>query len=225
MADTQQRTDGHNEITHEQSAQESQITRNRQQGASRRFADPLFLSPRELFGTTPFALIRRMSEEMDRIFNDPGAGQNQIESLMWAPALEVAERDGNFVIHAELPGIRPEEVNVEVADDAILIQGERQSQTQGIKGGTRRTERRYGRFYRAIPLPAGANTSESKANFQNGVLEITIPLQEQQSKRRHIPVQPGPSSSAREDASSSSSSGSVDGDSADLGNSGRSGGS
>jgi len=189
MADTQQRTDGQNEVATQQSSQGTQTTRNQQRGMSRRSSDPLFISPREFFNTSPFALMRRMSEEMDRIFGDSGSGRNQGDDRTWTPAIEVAERDGKYVVHAELPGLKPEEVSVEVTDDTIVIQGERQSQTEDNQGGIRRTERRYGRFYRAIPLPEQVNASDIQAKFENGVLEITAPVPQQQSHRRQVPIQ------------------------------------
>jgi len=149
-----------------------------------------------------------MSEEMDRIFSEAGSGRNQWDNGGWSPAIEVGERDGKYVVHAELPGVKPDEVNVEVADQAIVIQGERQSRTQDDRGGIHRTERRYGRFYRAVPLPEGVNPADIQAEFENGVLEITMPLPQQQSNRRQVPIQSGVSGSSSRDRSSLGTSGS-----------------
>jgi len=149
-----------------------------------------------------------MSEEMDRIFSEAGSGRNQWDNGGWSPAIEVGERDGKYVVHAELPGVKPDEVNVEVADQAIVIQGERQSRTQDDRGGIHRTERRYGRFYRAVPLPEGVNPADIQAEFENGVLEITMPLPQQQSNRRQVPIQSGVSGSSNRDRSSLGNSGS-----------------
>ena len=113
---------------------------------------------------------------------------------MWAPAIEVAERDGKYTVHAELPGLKPEEVKVELTDDSVIIQGERHSQTQqDDEGGVHRSERHYGRFYRRIPLPEGVNADQLQANFDNGVLEIVAPVMPRQSGRKQIPVQSGSS--------------------------------
>ena len=137
-------------------------------------------------------MMRRMSEEMDRMFADFGFARSLGEGKGWAPAIEVAERESNYIVHAELPGLKPEEVKVDVTDDAIIIQGERKSMRDENKGGIHRSERRYGQFYRSIPLPEGANTDQIKANFDNGVLEVTVPMPPPpQVNRRQIPIQGG----------------------------------
>ncbi|MCU1328947.1 MAG: heat shock protein Hsp20 [Bryobacterales bacterium] len=206
MADTQQRTDVQQDRGAQQASQESQLSRSPRAGLSRRMQDPFMISPREFFSASPFALMRRMSEEMDRIFGQAGGAfgseRGQSGGSMWSPAIEVAERDGKYVVCAELPGLKPEEVKVELTDDALVIQGERRWQTQEDKGDVHRTERRYGQFYRTIPLPQGINPDEVQANFDNGVLEVTVPAPRQQDSRREIPVK-----AKSGDASSSGTSG------------------
>ena len=124
------------------------------------------------------------------MFGDFGFGRGQSGGGgMWSPAIEVSQREGNLVVCAELPGIKPEEVKVEMTDDAIVIQGERRSQHEEKQGGMHRTERRYGQFYRSIPLPEGVNAEQVRAKYENGVLEITAPMPQEQSNRRQIPVQ------------------------------------
>lgn len=142
-------------------------------------------SPSEFF-SNPFAMMRRLSEEMDRTFGRYAA-REEGESF-WSPAVEVSTSGGQLKVHAELPGLKPENVHVEVANDQLVLQGERKSEHEEKKEGTYRSERRYGRFYRSIPLPEGANVEQAKAQFNNGVLEITLPIPEQKSNRREIPI-------------------------------------
>jgi len=78
---------------------------------------------------------------------------------------------------------------VEVADNQLIIQGERKYDHEEKKKGWYRSERSYGQFYPAIPLPEGANTEQAKAQFNNGVLEISLPMPEQKSNRREIPIE------------------------------------
>jgi len=140
---------------------------------------------------SPFALMRRMTEEIDRGFS--GANVSSGKMSAWAPAIEVLQREGNYIVRAELPGLKPEEVKVEIANDALTIQGERRLESEQESGGVRHTEHRYGAFYRAIPLPEGANADQARARFENGVLEVTMPAPEQRAKRREIPIQGGSS--------------------------------
>jgi HSP20 family protein len=166
--------------------------------ARSRALDPfgsLFVNPSEFF-SNPFAVMRRMSEEMDRtfgrVYGEGGAGNRG----SWLPAIEVAERSGQIQVHAELPGLRPEDVKVEITNDALIIQGERRSQHEEGEGQSYRSERRYGQFYREIPLPDGANTEQARAQFRDGVLEISIPVPQQANQRRQIPITGGESSGA-----------------------------
>jgi len=148
--------------------------------------------------------MRRMHEDMDRIFAQAlgGAGGGMMSggetgagaagSLgTWSPAVEVKQKGNNLMVCAELPGLKPDEVQVEVNEDALVIQGERRNETSSEQRGVHRTERHYGRFYRAIPLPEGANAENAHAEFRDGMLEVTVPLPQQQSRRRQIPVSGG----------------------------------
>lgn len=143
-------------------------------------------SPAEFF-SNPFAVMRRFSDDMDRSFGrffgrEGGHG-------FWSPAIEVSQHEGQLKVHAELPGLKPEEVRVEIANDQLVIQGERKSEQEEKNKGYYRSERRYGQFYRAIPLPEGADTENAKAQFNNGVLEVTLPVAEPKSNRRQIRIE------------------------------------
>ena len=136
----------------------------------------------------PFSLMRRMSEELDRALSSEGRyGTNG--GVLWAPTIEVSERDGKYVVHADLPGLKPEDVKLEVTGDALVLQGERKIEREENRGGVHRTERRYGRFYRAIPLPEGAQTDKARASFENGVLEVRVRVPQHQSSSRQIPIE------------------------------------
>jgi HSP20 family protein len=161
----------------------------------RRVDYPFGLMPHELFDLSPFSLLRRMTEEMDRAFQEVGMEREGRGGAGWAPAIEVSQRDGKYYIQAELPGMDPKDVKVEVENDALIIQGERKFEHEEKDGGVQRTERQYGAFYRSIPLPPGANVDQAQAKFNNGVLEVAIPAPGLQT-RRSIPVQ-GESASSK----------------------------
>jgi HSP20 family protein len=174
-----------------QSSQRRDIARSspRTGFLQRRGEYPFGLAPQEFFRANPFSLLRRMTEEMDRVIQEIGLEREGSSGTGWSPAIEVTQRNGMYNVHAELPGLEPKDVKVDVENDALVIQGERRFEQEEKEGGVQRTERQYGLFYRSIPLPEGAKVEQAKAKFHNGVLEVTIPVPEQQSNRRTIPVE------------------------------------
>jgi HSP20 family protein len=111
--------------------------------------------------------------------------------MSWTPAVEISERDNNLVICAELPGLSKEDVNVEVTDEGLIISGERKRQNEERREGYYRSERSYGNFYRFIPLGENFDAEQARAEFSNGVLEITIPMPATEQRRRQIPIGEG----------------------------------
>src|ERR1700723_2008023 len=138
----------------------------------------LLLDPLDFIDDSPFTVLRRLQQEINRAFAQ--AGPNSLSrtdgaSPLRIPPVEVGYRDGNFVVSTELPGLSNEDVTVEITDDAVVIQGERQFVHEENEGGIQRTERRYGHFYRAIALPEGVKIDQARAEFQNGVLTVSVP--------------------------------------------------
>lgn len=186
-------------------------SRGEQRGLIRRSAMPSLpslLDPLGFFEDDSFSLIRRMQREMNRVFSQAGldfSGRgDDFLSTAWVPTTEIAYRDGNLVVSADLPGLTEKDVKVEINDDFLIIQGERQLEKEEGDGGVRRTERRYGEFYRAIALPEGADAEHARAEFQNGVLHVTIPVPEAQRNLRQIPVQTTAASSQAAEQKSAS---------------------
>jgi HSP20 family protein len=138
---------------------------------------------------TPFSLFRRMTDEFDRALQPFLSADEAGATIAWTPTVEISEQDGKYRILAELPGLSPDDVRVEVEDDALVLQGERQVEREGTEGGIRRSERQFGFFYRRIPLPEGADPEQAKAKFHDGILEITIPAPDRQAKRRQIQIE------------------------------------
>jgi HSP20 family protein len=200
----------HRQDPQQQTGQQSAQTQTSEQGGGQRglarrggYAPSLFsLSPREVFTASPFELIRRFSDEMDQAFENFGLwGQGRTQGgatqmAMWAPAIEVFQKDNNLIVRAELPGVNKDDVKVRVTDDGLVIQGERKEEQEEKKEGFYRSERRYGQFYRLIPLPDDVNLDQVRADFNNGVLEITMPVPQAQERHKEIPIGAGGQSQA-----------------------------
>jgi HSP20 family protein len=149
-------------------------------------------------GITPFSFVRRMMEDMDRMFGG-GFGMSSLFDDMpmrsalgplgestWAPQIEVFEHDGNLLVRADLPGLDRNDVRVSVDDHILTIEGERQDKREEKREGYFHSERTYGSFQRRIALPRGADASTCDATFENGVLEIRMKLPQQSSRRVEI---------------------------------------
>lgn len=138
-----------------------------------------------LLTMNPFALMRDFLHEMDRFYV-----KTPIEKVeWWVPVVEARRADGNLVVTAELPGLKKEEIKVQVSQDALVLEGERKQEKEEKSEEYYRSERNYGRFYRSIPLPEGADVEKAKAEFSNGLLRISIPCAEVKQELREIPVQ------------------------------------
>src|SRR5207253_6334346 len=142
----------------------------------------------------PFSMMRRFSDEMDRMFE--GYGFPALErfspwtaSETFSPHVDMFERDGKLVISADLPGLTKDDVKVDITEDAVLIEGERKYEHEQREEGAYRSERGYGQFRRQIPLPEGVKSETAKANFKNGVLEVTMEAPQIARNRRRIQIQ------------------------------------
>ena len=135
-------------------------------------------SPRDAF-----SLLSQLTSELDRMFEDwPSRRWPSLRHLTagasttWSPRIDVFERDNRLVTRVDLPGLKKEEVSVEVTDGHLALSGERKRETEEQKDNVYRTEREYGSFYRSVPLPEGVKLEDVKATFADGVLEVSVPL-------------------------------------------------
>ena len=122
--------------------------------------------------------------DFERFFNEPAwSAQNwpsfrffRAPEAVWNPGFEVYEKDNRLFTRVDLPGLKKEEVKVEVTDGCLAISGERRREEEEQKKEVYRCEREYGSFYRTVPLPEGAKLEDVKATFADGVLEVSVPL-------------------------------------------------
>jgi HSP20 family protein len=125
-------------------------------------------------------MMRRMAEDMDRLFGNFGFG---LQPAAWAPQVETFRRGDQLVVRADLPGMKKDDVNVEVEDGVLTISGERCDEHEEKRDDSYRSERTYGQFYRAIPLPEGVNGDQCDASFKDGVLEVTLPVPKETDRK------------------------------------------
>jgi len=160
-----------------------------------------------LRATGPFAMLESFADEMDRVFDDFGLSRSwfaprfgrgplsswhRARSVAWIPQIETSQHDNEFIVRADLPGMKKEDISVDVTDDAIAFSGERRQEQDTERGGVYRSERSYGSFHRTIPLPEGAISGQAKATFKDGVLEITVPAPpEQVTRGRRLEIKEG----------------------------------
>jgi HSP20 family protein len=149
---------------------------------------------------TPFSLMRRMAEDMDRLFEDFGFGlpgfavapvlstssaprragsTSAFQRGGWIPQIETFRKGDKLVLRADLPGLRKEDVSVEIEDGIVTISGERSAEDVEDREGYFHSERSYGQFQRSLALPEGVTGESSDATFKDGVLEVTIPVPKQ----------------------------------------------
>jgi HSP20 family protein len=160
------------------------------------------------FMSDPFAFAQVMSQEMDRLFDTfGGAGQGGRNlstqgggrspqqggrQSYWAPQMEVFQRGNEMVVRADVPGLSPDDVQIDVEDGVLTISGERRQSNEDKQEGFYRSERSYGTFARSIALPEGVDEEQVNARYEHGVLEVTVPIPQQQRQRgRRVQIQSG----------------------------------
>jgi HSP20 family protein len=122
----------------------------------------------------PFTEIETIRQQLDKVFDQLATTRDKSEAA-WMPAMELADAGDNFVLKAQLPGIDPKDINVQVTREAISISGERRYENTEEKSGYVRSEFRYGKFHRVLPLPAHIQNDSLQAEYKDGILMLTLP--------------------------------------------------
>jgi len=146
----------------------------------------------------PFTLMREMTSDLDRMFHEPSWPLWRWPSLRtrrgaeqaWYPQIDVFEKDNRLVTKIDLPGMKKDDVKVEVTDGQLAISGERKREAEEKGEEFYRCEREYGSFSRAVPLPEGVKLEDVKATFSDGVLEVSVPVPVRpEAKMRKVEIQ------------------------------------
>lgn len=121
----------------------------------------------------PWGLLNQLHRELGNIHESEDE-TGLIESAEWSPSVDIKEMDDQFVLQADIPGVKPEDIEVTMEKGVLTIRGEKETEAKTEKEGYKRVERSYGSFYRRFSLPETADADAISANSKHGVLEITI---------------------------------------------------
>ena len=134
--------------------------------------------------------ISDLNREMNRLFDTFIRGDLVDEGTLgsaWSPAVDILEQDDSFVLEAELPGLKKDDVKISVQDNILTLRGEKKDEQKESKKGYLRIETNYGSFTRSFTLPTTINSSKIEAEFKDGILKIQIPKAEE-AKSKMIEV-------------------------------------
>jgi HSP20 family protein len=123
----------------------------------------------------PFREMNALRQEMNRLFDDALVPTSRENGLSFMPAAELEEADEAVLLKLEIPGIESKDLDIQVTAESVSITGERKSEMKTEERGLTRTEFRYGKFQRVIPLPVRINNQEVKADYKDGILHLTLP--------------------------------------------------
>ena len=136
----------------------------------------------------PWGMLNQLHKEINRLFDAnvrPYSEEGQgVATTDWVPAVDIKEEQDRFVIHADLPGVDPQDIDVNMENGVLTIKGQRESEKKEEREGYKRVERVRGTFFRRFNLPDTADAEKISAKCRNGVLEVVIPKQEKVQPRR-----------------------------------------
>ncbi len=133
----------------------------------------------------PYRLFNQLHRDLDRLAGRTAASEDEVSPVAnWAPAIDIREEERQFVLHADLPGVDPAQIEVTLDNGVLTLRGRRELPGRDERAGYRRVERLSGDFFRRFALPDTADSNAVKARYTHGVLEVLIPKQAQVLPRR-----------------------------------------
>lgn len=125
----------------------------------------------------PWSLLSQLQKELERS-HDVQSSEGSVSTAEWTPAVDIKEENDKFIVYADIPAVKPEDIEINMEAGVLTVKGEKKTETKTEKEGYKRVERVQGSFYRRFSLPDSANSDAISAKCKNGVLEITIPKRE-----------------------------------------------
>ena len=133
----------------------------------------------------PWHEMNSLQRQLNHLFNDALNGERWDDFGNWSsfPAAEITEKDDAFHLKLEVPGMEAKDLDIQVMADRVAIAGERKSETTSESNGSTRSEFRYGKFQRVIPLPTRIQNTNVTAEYKNGILNLTLPKSEAEKNK------------------------------------------
>ena len=133
----------------------------------------------------PWQEMSHLQRQLNRLFDDALIPEtwSDFSNLSKIPAAELTENDNSLNLKLEVPGMTAQDLDIQVSADRVSISGERKSETKSEENGSTRSEFRYGKFSRVIPLPTNIQNTNVTAEFQDGILNLTLPKAEEEKNK------------------------------------------
>jgi HSP20 family protein len=136
----------------------------------------------------PWSLFDALQRDLDRVagrrLTAPDAPENGHSVADWIPPVDIIEKNDAFLLRADVPGVKPEDIDISMENGVLTVSGQRYQEASDDTGGAKRLERSHGRFYRRFTLPETASADEITARCTDGILEVVIPKQPEVKARR-----------------------------------------
>ena len=134
----------------------------------------------------PFREMRSLQDEINRLFTSSSArgDDNELMRGAWSPSVDIFENKNEIVLEAELPGMNADDVNISIENNVLTLHGERKFEKKDESDNFHRVERSYGSFTRSFTLPPTVSSENANAEFENGVLRLTLAKREEAKPRR-----------------------------------------
>jgi len=132
----------------------------------------------------PWSLLSQLQKELERSHDVQNGENSSVSTAEWTPAVDIKEEADKFIVYADIPAVKPEDIEINMEAGVLTVKGEKRSEAKTEQEGYKRVERVHGSFYRRFSLPDSANSDAISAKCKNGVLEITIPKREAVKPKR-----------------------------------------
>lgn len=142
---------------------------------------------KEIKKYSPLSDLLNLRKDMDDFFGSrlPGSlFDNYFSEDTWAPLIDIEENKDEFVITAELPGMKKDDIDISIDNNTLVISGEKEAKEEKKEKTYHRIERSYGKFYRAVSVPRHIDPEKIKAGFEDGVLEVKLPKSEKAKSKK-----------------------------------------